>query len=54
MQEAPYLVVAYVIANLYYKFGSFGIESLAFLATWSVLSAVGNWLIEVFRGKSSP
>jgi hypothetical protein len=52
MQEAPYLVMAFLIASLFYKFGSFGVEALAFLATWSVLSAVGNWLLEMLRGKS--
>jgi hypothetical protein len=51
IQEAPYLVIAFLIASLYYKFGSFGVEALAFLATWSILSAVGNWLSEALRGK---
>jgi len=52
IQEAPYLVIAFLIASLFYKFGSFGAESLAFLATWFVLSAAGNWLMEMLRGKS--
>ena len=54
MQEAPYLVIAFLIASLFYRFGSFGVEALAFLATWSLLSAVGNWLMEVLGGKPSP
>ncbi len=54
IQEAPYLIVAFLIASLFYKFGSFGIEALAFLATWSVLSAVGDWLTKLLRGKSVP
>lgn len=52
MQEAPYLVIAFLIASLFYKFGSFGVEAVAFLATWGVLSAVGNWLVDTLRGKS--
>ena len=51
LQEAPYLVIAFLIASLFYKFGSFGVEALAFLATWAVLSAVGNWLVDTLRGK---
>jgi hypothetical protein len=49
IQEAPYLVTAFLIASLFYKFGSFGVEALAFLATWFVLSAVGNWVTEILR-----
>jgi hypothetical protein len=52
IQEAPYLVIAFLIASLFYKFGSFGVEALAFLATWAVLSAVGNWLME-FLGRKT-
>ena len=36
--EAPALILALVIAELVYKFGSFTLECLAFLPTWYVLS----------------
>jgi hypothetical protein len=52
IQEAPYLVTAFLIASLFYKFGNFGVEALAFLATWSVLSAAGNWLMEILHRKA--
>jgi hypothetical protein len=52
IQEAPYLVIAFLIASLFYKFGSFGVEALAFLATWAVLSAAGNWLMETLGKKA--
>jgi hypothetical protein len=52
IHEAPYLVIAFLIASLFYKFGSFGVEALAFLATWAVLSAVGNWVMEMLRRKA--
>jgi hypothetical protein len=34
------LVASIVIAEMFYKFHSFSLECLAFLATWYVLSAV--------------
>ena len=40
--EAPYFLVAFVIANEFYKWRSFGLELVGFMATWYVLSAVGN------------
>jgi len=36
--EAPALVLALVVAELFYKFGSFTLECLAFLPTWYVAS----------------
>ena len=45
--EAPALVIALVIAELFYKFGSFTLECLAFLATWYLSSflveRLGTW-----------
>lgn len=52
IQEAPYLVAAFLIASLYYKWGSFGIEALGFLATWFVFSALGNFVVDKVRGGS--
>ena len=37
--EGPSLAAALVIAELFYKFGSFSLECVAFLVTWLVLSA---------------
>jgi hypothetical protein len=37
-QEAVPFVVAFVVAEFFYKFHSFTLECLAFLATWFVLS----------------
>ena len=36
--EGPSLIVAIAIANVFYKFGSFPLELLAFLPTWFVVS----------------
>jgi hypothetical protein len=38
-QEAPALLVSFIIAELFYKFHSFTLETLAFLATWFVVDA---------------
>lgn len=37
-QEAVPFVIAFVIAELFFKFKSFALECLAFLAVWAVLS----------------
>ena len=37
-QEAPALVAAFVIAEVFYKFRSFTLECAAFLVTWYALS----------------
>ena len=37
-QEAVPFVIAFVIAELFFKFKSFALECLAFLAVWALLS----------------
>jgi hypothetical protein len=39
-QEAVPFVIAFLIAEFLYKFKSFTLECLAFLATWFVLSFI--------------
>lgn len=39
-EQAPALTIAWVIAELFYKFHSFTLECAAFLATWFVIDAV--------------
>ncbi len=38
--EGPSLVGAWIIAEVFYKFHSFSLETGAFLATWFVLGSV--------------
>jgi hypothetical protein len=38
VREAPAFGVAFIIAELFYKFHSFALETGAFLVTWYVLS----------------
>ena len=42
------LVVAFAIATVFYKFGSFALECLAFLATWAVIDLPAQWLARRF------
>jgi hypothetical protein len=44
-REAPYFGASMLIAQLFYKFGSFAPELIAFLTTWYLLSWVGATLL---------
>ena len=37
LEQAPVLFIAFFIAERFYKFHSFSLETAAFLATWFVL-----------------
>ena len=50
-EQVPALTLAWVIAELFYRFHSFTLECGAFLATWFVLDALTQRL--VVRGKQS-
>ena len=39
-RQAPALALSLIVAELFYKFGSFTLECLGFLATWFVLDAL--------------
>ena len=39
-RHAPGLLIAFVIAEVFYKWGSFSLECLGFLATWLVVDAL--------------
>ena len=43
--QAPAIAGALVLAELFYKFHSFTLELLAFLATWFVLDALISGLV---------
>lgn len=44
LEQAPSIGVSLLIAELFYKFHSFTLECIAFLATWYVLDAAINLL----------
>ena len=53
-QEAPFLAAAFVVAELFYKFGSFSLECLAFLATWYAFSFVAAKVALLLAGSRDP
>ena len=40
LEQLPAVVLSFVIAELFYKFHSFTLECMAFLATWFVIDAL--------------
>ena len=54
--QAPALLICFVIAELFYKFHSFTLECLAFLATWFVVDALATGLQSLLakRQESTP
>ena len=47
-RQAPALVISLVVAELFYKFGSFTLECLGFLVTWFMLDAMFALLARAF------
>ena len=40
MYQAPTIGLSMLIAEIFFKFGSFSLEAMAFLATWLVLDGL--------------
>jgi hypothetical protein len=38
-EQVPAITASFIIAELFFKFHSFTLECLAFMATWSILDA---------------
>ena len=47
-RQLPVAGVAFLTATLFYKFGNFALECVAFLATWFVLDAIVQGVVRVF------
>jgi hypothetical protein len=52
-RQLPVFALAFVIAELFYKFHSFALECMAFLVTWYVLDAVVQKLFPGARSVDS-
>ena len=50
LEQGPALLLSLVIAELFYKFHSFALECLAFLATWFVFDAVLTSVWKLLKG----
>jgi len=53
-QEAPAFLASFVIAEVFYKFHSFTLETLAFLATWGVIDAAIQVVRHLFTAPRHP
>jgi hypothetical protein len=51
LRQTPAFVASFVIASLFYKFGSFALECVAFLATWFVIDACIQLIVRM-RGRT--
>lgn len=49
-EQLPAILTAGVIAEVFYKFGSFSLECIAFLATWFVFDASIQMLKRLLGG----
>ncbi len=52
VEQLPAFTVAWLVAESFYKWKSFTLEMLGFLATWFVLDAVIQGLRRVFARRS--
>ena len=50
ISEGPSLVLSMLVAEMFYKFHSFSLECVAFVATWFVMSS----LLSFVRGFHTP
>ena len=51
-EQMPALGLAWLIAEMFYKFKSFTLECVAFLATWFLVDAVIQWVVRRFAKQS--
>ena len=49
LEQAPAIGLSLVIAELFYKFGSFTLECIAFLATWYLIDLAINFVTNTFK-----
>lgn len=52
-EQIPALAVAWLIAELFYKFHSFTLECAAFLGTWFFLDMVIQYFRQAFKRSST-
>jgi hypothetical protein len=49
IREASTLAVAFIVAEVFYKFHSFSLECAAFLVTWTALSGLADLNGRLFK-----
>ena len=51
LEQAPAIAIAWLLAELFYKFHSFTLECAAFLATWFVIDLVIQFFVSDTRNQ---
>ena len=51
-EQAPTLILAWILAELFFKFHSFTLECAAFLATWFLLDGLTQSLVRPLFSRS--
>jgi hypothetical protein len=49
VEQLPILLLSMIVAELFYKFRSFTLETIAFLVTWFVLDWLAQTLLRFVR-----
>ena len=52
--QAPPFLIAFVIAAMFFKWGSFALECLGFLVLWFILDAAYTAVRFLWQGRKSP
>jgi len=52
--QAPSFLIAFLIAEFFYKFKSFALECVAFLITWFVIDACINGVRSLWTARQNP
>ncbi len=53
-REAGPFAAAFLLASLFYRFGSFALEGGAFVLTWYAFSAIQAGLVSLVGGRAGP
>lgn len=52
-RQLPAFLTSFLIGTLFYRFGSFALECLAFMATWFALDSIAQVVLTQRRGKAA-
>ena len=50
-EQLPALATAFVVAEVFYKFGSFALECAAFLVTWFAFDMAVQGIVHITKAK---
>jgi hypothetical protein len=53
LRQLPAFMISFVLASFFYRFGSFALECLAFLATWFVIEGAALLLVGHLQREST-